>query len=305
MTLTVIIPARNGAGTLPRVLRSLHQQLRPSDGCIVVDDGSTDDTALIVARERAAFSCHLQLIQQAHRGAAAARNAGIAAATTELIVFLGADILPHPACIERHRSVHQRFLEASVGCVGFVTWDPQLPPTPLMVWLEHGGPENAYGQIAGQTWVDVAQYCYGANISFKRQFVATVGGFNEQEFCTYGWEDCDFGIRLADHGGRLFYEPTARAYHAHAYSFPAWESRQIAAGKSFVNLVRLHSKRHALPASAHGWRYAARRAVYGSPLGTLLFALARFAERRWIFPRLYARVSGWVFTESVHGSLSR
>lgn len=303
MTLTVVIPVWNGEATLPSVLRALKQQLRSSDNLVIVDDGSTDATSELAERECSLFPCRVQRIQQEHRGAAAARNAGIAAATTELVLFLGADILPGPSLIDRHRSIHMRTPEPFVGCLGFVTWDPMLPPTPFMVWLEHGGPQNAYGEIAGHTQVDLARYCYGANISFKRNFLEDAGGFDGQQFCTYGWEDCDLGIRLADRGGRLLYEPAARAYHMHNYSFAVWKSRQIAAGESFVTLARMHPQRHPLPPTVRGWRYTIRRLLYHSLLGRVSPALVRFAERRWIIPNFYARISGWMFTESVHKSL--
>lgn len=305
MTLAVVIPVRNGEATLPSVLRALQQQLRSSDSLIIVDDGSTDATSVLIERECFLFPCRVQRIQQEHRGAAAARNAGIAVARAELALFLGADILPTPSFIDRHRAIHMRMPEPSVSCLGFVTWDPMLPPTPFMVWLEHGGPQNAYGEIAGHTWVDLARYCYGANISFKRKFLEDAGGFNEQQFCTYGWEDCDLGIRLADRGGRLVYEPAARAYHMHHYSFSVWKSRQIAAGESFVTLARMHPQHHSLPRTVRGWRYTVRRLLYHSPLGRAVSALVRFAERRWIIPNFYARISGWMFTESVHTSLPK
>ncbi|TSC72306.1 MAG: cell wall biosynthesis glycosyltransferase [Parcubacteria group bacterium Gr01-1014_38] len=305
MTLTVVIPAWNSAASIVRVLCALRPQLLPHDAVVVVDDGSTDATPELIPQEQLLFGGRLHFTRQEHRGAAAARNHGMAVSTTDLVLFLGADMLPAASLLARHRAVHQQYPEETTGCLGFVTWDPLLPPTPFMVWLEHGGSQNAYGEIAGLRWVDLARYCYGSNISFKRTFVQRARGFDEQNFRTYGWEDLDLGIRLAARGGRIYYEPSARAYHAHHYSFDSWVRRQTLAGESFVTIARIHPTRESLPRTAVGMRYAARRFLHHFPLGASLRSLARHSERRWILPGLYARVSGWVFTKSVHQRLAR
>ncbi|MDP3685336.1 MAG: hypothetical protein Q8R32_00725, partial [bacterium] len=108
------------------------------------------------------------------------------------------------------------------------------------------------------------------------------------------------GIRFADRGGCLYYEPSARAYHAHSHSIGSWTRRQELAGGSFVTLCHVHPARVSMPSSAIGWRYVLRRLLHHSPVGTTLRAIARHAERRWILPRVYAKVSGWMFNESVH-----
>jgi Glycosyl transferase family 2 len=83
---TVVIPALNRAESLAKALRSVHQQsTRPAE-VIVVDDGSTDQTAR-VARELGARVIR----SETSEGAAAARNRGVRAARTEFIAFLDSD----------------------------------------------------------------------------------------------------------------------------------------------------------------------------------------------------------------------
>ncbi|MHC4794349.1 MAG: glycosyltransferase, partial [Planctomycetota bacterium] len=86
---TVVIPARDAAATLGECLDSLLVILASPDSglvrIIVVDDGSRDETAAI-ARSRG-----VEVLRSGGRGAAAARNAGIAAVSTELIWFVDAD----------------------------------------------------------------------------------------------------------------------------------------------------------------------------------------------------------------------
>jgi hypothetical protein len=82
---TVVIPCFNQAQYLGDAIRSVRAQLRQPVHCIVVDDGSTDETVLV------ASSLGVQLIQQPNRGVSEARTAGLAAARTEFVVFLDAD----------------------------------------------------------------------------------------------------------------------------------------------------------------------------------------------------------------------
>jgi glycosyltransferase involved in cell wall biosynthesis len=83
---TVVIPAHNAEMYLAAALQSVISQTVPAREVIVVDDGSTDSTG-DVARELGATV----VTHESARGPAAARNAGVAAASTDLIAFLDAD----------------------------------------------------------------------------------------------------------------------------------------------------------------------------------------------------------------------
>jgi hypothetical protein len=82
---SVVIPCYNQARFLVAAIRSAKAQPVRSLECLVVDDGSTDDTAAVALSEGAT------LLVQHNAGVSAARNAGLAAATGELVVFLDAD----------------------------------------------------------------------------------------------------------------------------------------------------------------------------------------------------------------------
>ena len=84
---SVITAAFNSAGVIERNIRSVAaQSLQPKEH-IIIDDGSVDDTASIVEGLQGEFP-HVRMIRQENRGAARARNAGIAAATGRYIAFL-------------------------------------------------------------------------------------------------------------------------------------------------------------------------------------------------------------------------
>lgn len=90
---SVVIPAFNAARTLPETLASLIAQTFTDFEAVVVDDGSSDDTA---ASARACGDPRVRVMSVTNGGVAAARNRGIDAAAAELIAFLDADDLWEP-----------------------------------------------------------------------------------------------------------------------------------------------------------------------------------------------------------------
>jgi cellulose synthase/poly-beta-1,6-N-acetylglucosamine synthase-like glycosyltransferase len=86
MKYSVVIPAHNAERYLSSALESVRAQSLPPEAVIVVDDGSSDATAEIAASYDAVVIRH-----RIARGPSAARNAGVAACSTELVAFLDAD----------------------------------------------------------------------------------------------------------------------------------------------------------------------------------------------------------------------
>jgi glycosyltransferase involved in cell wall biosynthesis len=88
MKITVVIPLYQQARQVPRALGSVLAQTRPPDEIIVVDDGSTDGGAQAA---RAAGGPGVEVLTIHHAGESAARNHGVAAASSEWVAFLDAD----------------------------------------------------------------------------------------------------------------------------------------------------------------------------------------------------------------------
>ena len=101
--ISVIIPAWNAADTIARTLDSLLAQTMPHWEAIVVDDGSTDDTAAIVGTYRSRDE-RVRLVRQANGGLSAARNAGIRHASHDWLHFLDADDWMAPTAFARFAS---------------------------------------------------------------------------------------------------------------------------------------------------------------------------------------------------------
>jgi glycosyltransferase involved in cell wall biosynthesis len=132
--LSVVIPVYNGARYLPEALRSVGEQTVQPDQVIVVDDGSTDDSAQI-----AEMFPGVEVVRQENRGAGAARNAGLDRARNEWIAFLDADDVWYPHRLElQMRHLEQTSFDLSFGHVkiaqmqpgGGMKFEPALLPAP-------------------------------------------------------------------------------------------------------------------------------------------------------------------------------
>ncbi len=119
-SLAVVIPAWNAERYLAEAIESVLGQTVPVDTILVVDDGSTDDTAAVARRYP-----EVRLVQQANAGAGAARNRGVAATDEALLAFLDADDVWLPHKLERQLPhVEERGFGAVFGLVqNFVSPD--------------------------------------------------------------------------------------------------------------------------------------------------------------------------------------
>ena len=106
-TFSVIIPVYNGASTTERAIESVLAQSYRAFELIVVDDGSTDDTARVVSR----FGRRVTYLYQSNAGVSAARNNGARRATGEWLAFLDADDWYYPDRLRWHAEWITRDLE--------------------------------------------------------------------------------------------------------------------------------------------------------------------------------------------------
>lgn len=102
---SVLIPTYNRSGLVGRAIASAVAAISAGDEIVVVDDGSTDGTAEVVARQRGA----VRYIQAPHRGVSAARNRGLREARNPLVAFLDSDDTWEPDKLTLQRSVMSAF----------------------------------------------------------------------------------------------------------------------------------------------------------------------------------------------------
>jgi glycosyltransferase involved in cell wall biosynthesis len=124
VSVSIVTPCYNGARFLEQTLRSAAEQSRPPLEIIVIDDGSTDDSAAIAA----AFGPPVRLLQQTNHGESSARNKGLAEALGSHVLFLDADDLLGPdALFQLSDAVkNDPGAVALMGCARFNT-DPADP----------------------------------------------------------------------------------------------------------------------------------------------------------------------------------
>lgn len=166
---------------------------------IVVVDGSTDGTAAALEKLKLPFS--LQVIEQANRGAASARNRGAADATGNIILFLDDDMISAPDLVDQHARMYR---EGADAVVGHIPVDSSSPPgfltESVVKWIEASrvGPElTPFDIFTGQ-------------LSVRRRVFNQLGGFDETytSGSSFAHEDTEFGVRLLSQY-RARYNPQA------------------------------------------------------------------------------------------------
>jgi glycosyltransferase involved in cell wall biosynthesis len=112
---SIIIPVYNGEQTLAKCLKSIFDQTFRDFKIIVVNDGSTDQTPIILSH----FSDTVTVVEQENRGAAVARNIGAKKATGEFLLFCDADIILEPNALAAMVEVLQKYSEVSYAYSAF------------------------------------------------------------------------------------------------------------------------------------------------------------------------------------------
>jgi glycosyltransferase involved in cell wall biosynthesis len=182
---TVIIPTRDRGALLSVAIANLLNQTVVPHEIIVVDDGSTDDTAKRVR----AFGDRVSFLRQGHRGPGAARNAGLKLATGDFIQFQDSDDLFSRNKLEvQAQALDQRGAQMAYG-----PWAPVLIEGADLAFADHvlqtcplpnGSPMVEW--FAGG-WSLVLQACL-----FRRCFVEKIGTFREDLKI---WEDGEYLVR--------------------------------------------------------------------------------------------------------------
>lgn len=186
---SVVIPARNEAGTIGPCLEALLADGYPRDrlDVTVVDDGSTDGTPEVVRAYPG-----VRLIRQAHGGKAAALNTGLARARHDVLVSLDADTLLVPGSIA---ALVEPLADPRVGAVsGTLTVREPRGPLGWFQGVEYLA--NAFSRESFASVLGIFPGLVGALASYRRSALGLVGGFKPDTAA----EDLDVGLELARRG---------------------------------------------------------------------------------------------------------
>lgn len=225
---TIQLCTYNRAALLERVLDACFEQTVASDAyeVVLVNDGSTDETPEVIARAQQRASGAFTVVNQPNSGLAKGRNAGIARARGERVIFIDDDVLPLPNFVEEHLRSHDAQPLAIVrgGAINVESFDDLPPP----VWSIRNYSGN---------------YFWTTNVSVPLATIRAIGGFNES-FAEYGWEDIDVGLRLRFAGVKAVFNKRALVYHykprPRASSVEKMVRQAQAQARTAVQLERLH-----------------------------------------------------------------
>ena len=201
---SVIVPAYNEKENIAATIRSLVASTHPVE-VLVVDDGSSDDTAEIARSLRLP---NVRVLQQPNRGKPAALNNGIAHARHRLVVMIDGDTVFEPDTIGR---LVQPFADPRVGAV---SGNAKVAATAsgrrgLIAAWQHI--EYVIGFNIDRRVYDVLR-CMptipGAVGAFRRDVLLAVGGVSDDTLA----EDTDLTMAICRAGWHVVYEETARAW---------------------------------------------------------------------------------------------
>lgn len=182
-TISVVVAAYNSGHLLRATVDSMLAQTYPPSEIIVVDDGSTDDTAR-VARS---YGGRVRVLSEPHRGQPAARNAGVLISEGDFIAFCDSDDIWHPRKLEAQIKLSQTGGFAWVICeAGWMHRDG----TPAQVKM----PPSREGDVLASLFL--GNFIKSATPLIRREVFEVVGGFNEAPQARIG-EDWDMWLRIA------------------------------------------------------------------------------------------------------------
>jgi glycosyltransferase involved in cell wall biosynthesis len=198
---SIIIPTFNGASRIVGCLDSLMKQTAGRDvEILVVDDGSTDNTAKVVA----GYSS-VRLITQANAGPASARNRGALEARGTILLFTDDDCVPMPDWLE---AMLGPFKDRDVVGAKGVYRTHQKSLTARFVQIEY---EDKYRLMAGLPSIDFID-TYSA--AFRRDRFLEMTGY-DTSFPVACAEDIELSYRMSALGWKMKFVPAAIVYHTH------------------------------------------------------------------------------------------
>jgi glycosyltransferase involved in cell wall biosynthesis len=180
---SVIVPTRNRAGVIEQALQSVLSQTYGNWECVIIDDGSEDDTPLRVEKYLADSRVHY--VRGPHRNVSAARNAGLARAKGQVIAYLDTDNFWHPNYLKH-------VVEAFEG-------DPNLDAVYAAQIVDESDPRFSYvrseefdlARLRRENYIDLNVFAH------RRRMSEQHGGFDERMDRLNDW---DLILRFAERG---------------------------------------------------------------------------------------------------------
>lgn len=229
-SVAVVIPTFNHAHFLGDALDSVMAQTRRVDEIVVVDDGSSDNPAAVVARYPG-----VRLVRQENAGLAAARNTGLAAATADYVAFLDADDLLCPGAIARNLELFAAARQAGFVYGAYERIDAGKRPLSGPCYL-------AIGDDPFATFLEGNAVGMHATVLYARAKLQAIGGFDPGlRVC----EDYDVYLRMAQCYPVASHDQVVALYRIHDLNMSADLSRMIRGVLAVHRRYKPSNARHA------------------------------------------------------------
>ena len=225
-TVSVVVPAHQASRVLPSCLEALaRSRLRPAE-IIVVDDGPSPDGTGEIARALGA-----RVVETPRRlGPGGARNAGVAAAGGEIVVFVDADVCVRPDA----PGLLVAELERDSGVVAaFGSYDTSPPGANFTA--QYKNLMHHYVHQRGRE--DAFTFWAGLGAVRRKAFVAA-GGFDSARYPRPSIEDIELGGRLLEAGGRIRLVKAAQGTHLKNWTLSGlWKTDVFDRGVPWTELL--------------------------------------------------------------------
>jgi len=298
--ISVVIPSYNAASYIGRAVSSALAQTCRDIEVIVVDDGSTDDTAQVVGGCADHRVCYLR---QAHGERSTARNTGIGASSGDYVAFLDADDWWRPEKLERQLALFDR--NPALGAVH--CWLQLVGPTDKPLRVLRGGhtasdPNGAFvfdqlllGNIGGP----------GSSLMVSRELIKTIGGFKPG--IAYG-EDWDFCLRVA-HQSQIGFAPEPLVFYRMHGVFMPEKMDRLKMQEAVVVVVRDALALHGIPEADPLARKALARVfcqggLVDAGVGNYASASRRLTEAMLLDPSISAIESIAYFANGLYDTIT-
>lgn len=237
--ISVVIPTSGRSAALARCLRALESQEGCSFEVVVVDDAPSRNTLEVDSHDP-----RVRTVSTTGRGAAAARNAGLAEARADVVVFLDDDLEAEPGLLAQHVHAHEGHQSRIVvGHSNPMPVETNLAAMAAAIWWEDYF--RAKRSAAAATFTDVLT----GNMSVRRDTFETIGSF-DAEIGRHRREDWEWGMRALRAGGEVVYVEAAVAVHRFSLDTRGRLAAAFSEGCGDALLLRRHPE--ALPSLLAG-----------------------------------------------------
>ena len=290
MTITIAIPTYNRGAILVETIERLLTLTPRADAILIADQTKQHppeiDARLLAWHERG----EIRWMRLDEPSIPKAMNDALEAATTDLVLFFDDDLIPDANIVGVHGSAHrERDVWAVAGQVLQPGEEPEEPPARPGPSLDaRDDMEFVFRSTRGAYITNVM----AGNLSVKRDRALAIGGFDENFVGAAYRFETDFAMRIAQAGGKIWFEPRASIRHL-----------QLATGG-----LRSYGDHRSAPVPAHSagdyyfalqhmphfWRYALRRVAQN-------VATRYLATHPWLIPaKLIGETRGLLLARELH-----